>query len=74
VVCEKSTEHRFEEHQKIFEAIRDRNPERAREAMTEHFSRLFEALLHASEQQAIDEARRRSLSNRERYLKTVSAV
>ena len=74
VVCETSTEHRFEEHQKIFEAIRDRNPERAREAMTEHFSRLFEALLDASEQQAINEARRRSLSNRERYLKSVSAV
>lgn len=42
--------------------------------MTEHFSRLFEALLDASEQQAINEARRRSLSNRERYLKPVSAV
>jgi DNA-binding FadR family transcriptional regulator len=73
-VCEKSTEHRFEEHNKIFEAIRDRNPERARQAMKGHFARLIEALLDASEQQAIDEVRRRSRSNRERYLKAASTV
>ena len=41
--------------------------------MRYHFSRLIEALLVASEQQAIEEARRRSSVNREKYLKTALA-
>jgi DNA-binding FadR family transcriptional regulator len=71
-VCQKDAAHRFEEHNRIFEAIRDRNADGARIAMKEHFSRLIEAMLDVSERQAIDEIRQRSLSNRERYLKTVS--
>jgi hypothetical protein len=41
--------------------------------MKYHFSRLLEALLIASEQQAIEEARRQSSANREKYLKNALA-
>jgi DNA-binding FadR family transcriptional regulator len=70
-VCKKDTGHRFEEHYRIFETIRDRDPDSARVAMKEHFSRLIEALVEASEEQAINEIRKRSSINRERYLTTV---
>ena len=48
-------------------------PEAAREAMQGHFERLLEALLDASERQAIEEARQKSSANRERYLKLAAA-
>ena len=69
-VCVDDSSHRVDEHEAILNALRDRNPEEARNAMRYHFSRLIEALLVASEQQAIEEARRRSSVNREKYLKT----
>lgn len=69
-VCVEDSAHRVQEHAAILEALRDRDPEEARRAMRHHFSRLIEALLVASEQQAIEEARRRSNLNREKYLQT----
>lgn len=69
-VCVEDSSHRVEEHVAILDALRERNPQEARRAMRSHFSRLIEALLVASEQQAIEEARRRSSENRERFLKT----
>ena len=69
-VCVEDSSHRVDEHQAILNALRERNPDEARSAMRYHFSRLIEALLVASEQQAIEEARRRSSVNREKYLKT----
>ncbi|MEO1662753.1 MAG: FadR/GntR family transcriptional regulator [Pseudomonadota bacterium] len=69
-VCVEDSSHRVDEHQAVLNALRDRNPDKARSAMRYHFSRLIEALLVASEQQAIEEARYRSSVNRERYLKT----
>lgn len=72
-VCVEDSSHRVDEHAAILEALRARNPEQARSAMRVHFSRLIEALLVASEQQAIEEARQRSSANREKYLKTALA-
>lgn len=69
-VCIEDSSHRVDEHDAILNALRERNPEKARAAMRYHFSRLIEALLVASEQQAIEEARRRSSVDREKYLKT----
>lgn len=69
-VCVEDSSHRVEEHYDIFMALKERDPDKARKAMRNHFSRLLEALLVASEQQAIEEARRRSSVNRERFLKT----
>ena len=69
-VCVEDSSHRVDEHAEILDALRARNPDAARRAMRHHFSRLIEALLDASEQQAIEEARQRSSANREKYLKT----
>lgn len=67
-ICHEDSSHRVNEHADIMEALRQRNPDAARQAMHQHFSRLLKALLDASEQQAIEEARRRSHENRQRYL------
>lgn len=67
-ICHEDPAHRVNEHTAIMSALRDRNPSAAREAMRLHFSRLLGSLLDVSEQQAIDEARRRSKENRQRYL------
>ena len=55
-------------------ALRNRDPDAARKAMRGHFSRLLEALLDASEQQAIEEAKKRSEENRQRFLTNGSAL
>lgn len=67
-VCHEDSSHRVNEHSDIMSALRNRDPEGARKAMRGHFSRLLKALLDASEQQAIEEARRRSNIDRQRYL------
>ncbi|MEO9969906.1 MAG: FadR/GntR family transcriptional regulator [Hyphomonadaceae bacterium] len=67
-VCHTDSEHRVNEHSEIMMALKNRDSVAAREAMRGHFSRLLEALLDASEQQEIEEARRKSHANRERYL------
>ena len=61
------------EHSNILDALEARDPQAAREAMQGHFERLLEALLDASERQAIEEARQKSSANRERYLKLAAA-
>jgi DNA-binding FadR family transcriptional regulator len=72
-VCVEDSQHRVDEHSEILEGLRSRDPELARKAMRHHFSRLIEALLDASEEQAIQEARQKSSANRERFLKTALA-
>ncbi len=39
----------------IFEALRARDPVAARNAMRHHFQRLFEAMLQATESQALED-------------------
>ncbi|MEO0818570.1 MAG: FadR/GntR family transcriptional regulator [Pseudomonadota bacterium] len=72
-ICFGDRSHTVNEHTKIFDALAARDPQAAREAMQDHFQRLLEALLDASERQAIEEARQRSSANRERYLKMAIA-
>lgn len=72
-VCFDDTSHRVNEHAEILNALAARDPQAAREAMQGHFERLLEALLDASERQAIEEARQHSSANRERYLKMTAA-
>ncbi len=72
-VCVEDSYSRVDEHEAILNALKERNPDKARKAMRAHFSRLIENLLVASEQHAIEEARRRSNANREKYLKSALA-
>ncbi|KCZ66465.1 hypothetical protein L53_03860 [Hyphomonas sp. L-53-1-40] len=67
-VCHEDSSHRVSEHTEVLEALRDRDPQAARLAMRGHFSRLLKALLDVSEQQAIEDARRKSHENRARFL------
>ncbi|MEL6859179.1 MAG: FadR/GntR family transcriptional regulator [Pseudomonadota bacterium] len=72
-VCVEDTYSRVDEHEAIVNALKARDPDKARKTMRAHFSRLIENLLIASEQHAIEEARRRSNANREKYLKSALA-
>lgn len=67
-ICEVSPQKRLKEHRDIAIALRKRDPERARKAMRTHFKCIIEAMLSATEAQAIEEARRRTQESRERFL------
>ena len=67
-VGETDSADRVKEHAEIMNAIRDRNPAAARQAMRQHFERLLNALLDFSELEAIADARKKSRNNRDLYL------
>lgn len=73
-ICEVNPEKRLKEHQDIANALRKRDPERARKAMRTHFKCIIKAMLSATEAQAIEEARRRTQESRERFLNGASAL
>ena len=56
-----------DEHSAILEALRRRDPQAARAAMRVHLSAVLESLLFATEERAIEQARRVSAAQRERY-------
>ncbi len=66
-VCKSGFEDRVAEHTAVLDAIRNRDPNAARSAMREHFSRLFEAMLAAEEKEAIVQLRRKTLEHRHRF-------
>jgi GntR family transcriptional repressor for pyruvate dehydrogenase complex len=61
-----------EEHQEIVEALRTRDPQRARSAMRAHLAQVIEHLLFATEEKAMENARRSVESTRERFGRSVS--
>lgn len=69
-VCHHDTSDRSREHSAILEALRARDPSAARRAMHDHFQRLFESMLEATENDAVAEIRRRTQQDRERFLAT----
>lgn len=56
-----------DEHSRIVDALRDRDPAAARTAMREHLGQVLESLLFATEERAIAEARKTVSAKRERY-------
>lgn len=56
-----------DEHSAILDALRYRDPQAARAAMRVHLSGALDSLLFATEEQAIEEARRASAAKRQRY-------
>ena len=56
-----------DEHSAILRALKARDPKAAREAMRAHLLQVIESLLFATEQRAVDEARRSMQAKRERY-------
>ena len=67
-VCHDDADAREAEHRAIVDALRARDPAAARIAMREHFRRLIESMLDVTEEQALEELRRKSNESRERFL------
>jgi DNA-binding FadR family transcriptional regulator len=66
-VCVHDSESRTEEHRAVFVALKDRDPAAARLAMREHFHRLMNAMLDATERMALEEVHQRASESRERF-------
>ncbi len=69
-VCHNDGGDRSREHAAVLAALQARNPTAARTAMHNHFQRLFESMLQATESDALAEVRRRTQQHRERFLAT----
>ena len=67
-VCVHDADSRTDEHRVIFDALKARNPEAARHAMREHFHRLLESMLEATERRALEEVQQQASQSRERFL------
>ena len=67
-VCMDDTQAREDEHRAVLDALRNRDPAAARLAMREHFRRLIESMLDVTEEQALEEIRRKATESRERFL------
>lgn len=61
-----------DEHTAIYEALRLRDPAAARAAMRAHLAAVLESLLFATEEKAIEEARRAAQAKRDRYSRATS--
>lgn len=66
-VCSKDSSHREDEHEDILAALRNGDSAAARTAMRAHFTRMIEALLVESEEQAFKEVQRKASESRSRY-------
>ncbi|NIB42542.1 FadR family transcriptional regulator [Pseudomaricurvus alkylphenolicus] len=66
-VCQANPQERMVEHRRIYDALANRDPQAARLAMRKHFARSINALHAATEQEAVDEVKRRLSAARERF-------
>ena len=66
-ICAISRNQIIQEHTDIYDALKNRDPERARSSMHEHFNRLINALFDASEKEMLDEIKRKTDETRGRY-------
>lgn len=67
-VCTHNPLTRYQEHKAIFEALKAHNPAGARAAMREHFQRLLETMLEATERLALEAVQLKATESRERFL------
>lgn len=61
-----------DEHTAILEALRNHDPVAARGAMRTHLAAVLDSLLFATEEKAIEEARRAAQAKRDRYVRATS--
>lgn len=67
-VCVHDADSRTAEHRAVFEAIRAGDAAGARAAMREHFHRLLENMLEATERAALEKVHQQANQSRERFL------
>ena len=58
---------RIDEHRRLLDALRTRDPQQARKAMREHLERVIEGLLAATELEAVERARTEIAAKRTEY-------
>ncbi len=66
-VCKKDGQRRLNEHRAIYDALAKGDPQAARLAMRNHFSRMIDALHDASEAKAVEEVQREVSERRKRF-------
>ena len=66
-VCSQSDSERLKEHRDIYDALKKRDSNGARQAMHHHFNRLINSLFEASEAKALEEVKRQSSETRGLY-------
>lgn len=67
-VCVHDAESRTAEHRAVFDALKARDPAGARAAMREHFHRLLDSMLEATERKALEEVQQQASQSRERFM------
>lgn len=67
-VCHHDGATRQDEHAAIVAALRQRDPKAARQAMRQHFARLLESMLDATEERDLLELQRKAAESRSRFL------
>lgn len=72
ICADETAEDRGDEHAAVLNALRNRDPAGARRAMQEHFNRLLESMIDVTEEQALEELRKKVTESRRRYLKDVA--
>jgi GntR family transcriptional regulator, transcriptional repressor for pyruvate dehydrogenase complex len=70
-VCTHDHAARADEHQAIVDALRRHDSSGSRTAMRDHFHRLFEAMLKATENEALSELKKKTELDRQRFLLTM---
>ncbi|WP_232090181.1 FadR/GntR family transcriptional regulator [Sphingomonas sp. HMP9] len=73
-VCHHDASVRHREHAAIVDALRRRDSVAARAAMRQHFSRLLEAILDATEQREVQALKLKSAASRARFLMSAQLV
>ena len=66
-VCAHDSTHRTDEHSQILDALKARDSAKARLAMRAHFTRLIDAMLVVTEEEAVEAVRRQLSESRARF-------
>ena len=66
-ICEMDGKTRVQEHQEIFDALKNHDAKAARTAMHGHFSRILNKLIASNEAEQVQEIRRKAVESRERF-------
>jgi DNA-binding GntR family transcriptional regulator len=66
-ICSQSDSARLDEHNAIYNALKNKDSQAARSAMHQHFNRLINALFEVSEAKALEEVKRKSNETRGLY-------
>lgn len=73
ICAEEDATDRGSEHAEILEAMKNRDPVAARNAMQSHFQRLLASMINITEEQALRELQQKTSESRERFLSAAEA-